>query len=183
MVDRGESNGWREEMKNISAMLLVLVSSAAFAWKVPPFSRYESIIERMPFGPGSAESDPGATSGSGSGDAAPGAASMAPRQPTAEERQLAAKVRVSALNVTPAGVVKVGFTDSLANPPVNYYLGVGRSQDGWTVRAADPALGCVALEKGGVRVTLKLGAAAGGKDVAKGAVPKAAGRGKRKKRG
>jgi flagellar biosynthesis GTPase FlhF len=66
------------------------------------------------------------------------------------------------INITPAGDVAVGFTDTSANPVENYYLKVGRSQNGWTVKSADPAAESVTLEKGGVDVTVKLGETSGG---------------------
>lgn len=127
-----------------------------------PFSRYETIINRKPFGPEPANFDPDAAPGSESVLAADEDGEMTPEQRSAEEQQLASSVRVSILNVTPAGVVKVGFTDSTAKPPENYYLKVGASQNGWTVKAADPAAESVTLEKGGVEVTVKLGESSGG---------------------
>ena len=86
---------------------------------------------------------------------------MTAEQRTAEEQQIAANVRVSMINVTPAGTVAVGFTDNSVNPPENHYLAVGRSQNGWTVKSADPASESVTLEKEGVSVTVKLGENAG----------------------
>lgn len=135
--------------------------SAAFA-EGQPFSRYQTIIDRKPFGPEPVNFDPEALPGSAAASVAGG--KMTPEQRTAEERQLAAKVRVSILNVTPVGVVKVGFTDSSVTPNENYYLKVGASQNGWTVKDADPKTESVTLEKDGVEVTLKLGEASGGRD-------------------
>ncbi len=135
--------------------------SVAFA-EGQPFSRYQTIIDRKPFGPEPVNFDPEALPGSAAASVAGG--EMTPEQRTAEERQLAAKVRVSILNVTPAGVVKVGFTDSSVTPNENYYLKVGASQNGWTVKDADPKTESVTLEKDGVEVTLKLGEASGGRD-------------------
>jgi flagellar biosynthesis GTPase FlhF len=66
------------------------------------------------------------------------------------------------INVTPSGAVAVGFTDTSANPAENYYLIVGRSQNGWTVKNADPSTETVELEKGGVEVKVKLGETVGG---------------------
>ena len=134
----------------VASCILQFAFAAAVA--ILPFERYETIIERMPFGPGPA--DPDAASATG-GDAA--GEGIAARQRTAEQQQVAASVRVSALNVTPAGDVKVGFTDSSAKPPVSYYLKVGSSRDGWTVKTADPVAETVSLKRGGVEVTVKLG--------------------------
>ena len=82
---------------------------------------------------------------------------MTEEQRTEEEQRLASSVRVSGLNVTPAGRTMVGFTDSSAKPPEHYYLPVGGERDGWSVKAADPATEKITLAKGEVEVTLKLG--------------------------
>ena len=82
---------------------------------------------------------------------------MTEEQRTEEEQRLASSVRVSVLNVTPAGRTMVGFTDSSAKPPEHYYLPVGGERDGWSVKAADPATEKITLAKGEVEVTLKLG--------------------------
>ena len=138
----------------------------------PPFKRYQTIIDRKPFGPEPVGFDPESAPGSAASGGEIAEGEMTPEQRSAEEQQLAASVRVSILNVTPAGDVKVGFTDSSAKPPENYYLKVGASQNGWTVKAADPAAESVTLEKGGVEVTVKLGETTGGnKGGAKGGMP------------
>ena len=82
---------------------------------------------------------------------------MTEEQRTEEEQKLASSVRVSVLNVTPAGRTMVGFTDSSAKPPEHYYLPVGGERDGWSVKSADPATEKITLAKGEVEVTLKLG--------------------------
>lgn len=152
-------------MKNIrtlkfAALALLLPAVVAGA---EPFSRYETIISRKPFGPEPLNFDPEAAPGSASGGIAGGPGAMTPEQRSAEQQQLAAKVRVSALNVTPSGTVKVGFVDTGANPPATYYIAVGASQNGWHVESADPATEMVKLSKDGVEVEIKLGEASGGK--------------------
>ncbi len=134
---------------------------AAFA-DAQPFERYQTIIDRKPFGPEPVNFDPEAAPGSASAGVA-GNGEMTPEQRSAEAQQLAASVRVSALNVTPSGVVKVGFTDTSAKPNENYYLEVGASQNGWSVKDADPATESVTLVRDGVEVTMKLGETVGGK--------------------
>lgn len=138
-------------------MAVVVASPAA-----EPFERYQTVIDRKPFGPEPVNFDPEAAPGSAAANAAAGGGEMTAEQRTAEEQQLAASVRVSMINVTPSGSVAVGFTDSSVQPPENYYLTVGRSQDGWTVKSADPAAESVTLEKDGVDVTVKLGETSGG---------------------
>ena len=76
---------------------------------------------------------------------------------TEEEQQIVASVRVSVLNMTPAGAVAVGFTDSSVQPPKHYYLKVGDKSDIWEVKDADPAEQTVVLVKNGVEATLKVG--------------------------
>ena len=149
-------------VKTYQTLLFAFAILAAFA-EGQPFDRYQTIIDRKPFGPEPVNFDPEAAPGMASAGGAMGAGEMTPEQRTAEEQNLAAKVRVSILNVAPDGTVKVGFTDSTANPPENYYLKVGGSQNGWTVKSAEPAAESVTLEKGGVEVTLKLGEGTGGK--------------------
>ena len=162
-------------VKTYQTLLFAFAIFAAFA-EGQPFSRYQTIIDRKPFGPEPANFDPEAAPGTASAAGAAGAGEMTPEQRTAEEQNLASKVRVSILNVAPNGTVKVGFTDSSANPPENYYLKVGGSQNGWTVKSAEPATESVTLEKDGVEVTMKLGEGSGGKggskEAAKGGVPR-----------
>lgn len=145
----------------ICALLAALAVAASAA---QPYERYQTIVDRKPFGPEPVNFDPEAAPGSAAANAAEAAGGeMTEAQRTVEEQQLAASVRVSMINVTPSGTVAVGFTDSSVNPAENYYLTVGRSQNGWTVKSADPATESVTLEKGGVDVTVKLGETSGGK--------------------
>ena len=147
--------------KTCFAAFAALIAMAGMA--ALPFERYQTVIDRKPFGPEPVNFDPEAAPGSAAANAAAAAGgAMTEEQRTAEEQQLAASVRVSMINVTPAGAVAVGFTDSSVNPVENYYLTVGRSQNGWTVKNADPATESVTLEKGGVEVTVKLGETSGG---------------------
>lgn len=147
-------------MKTFQTFLWIAVAATSFA-EGQPFERYQTIIDRKPFGPEPVNFDPEASPGSPSANATD-EGGMTAEQRTAEEQQLAASVRVSILNVSPSGVIKVGFTDSSANPAENYYLAVGGSQNGWTVKSADPAAESATLEKGGVEVTVKLGETVGG---------------------
>lgn len=141
-------------------MILAVAAFAAFA-DAQPFERYQTIVDRKPFGPEPVNFDPEAAPGSASAGVA-GNGEMTPEQRSAEAQQLAASVRVSALNVTPSGAVKVGFTDTSSKPSENYYLEVGASQSGWSVKEADPATESVTLVKDGIEVTMKLGETAGG---------------------
>ena len=145
----------------------VLVALAPFAaWCAdvsadPAFARYRSIIDRMPFGEPPPNFDPtlapGSVAAAAAADTATAEGGMTEEQRTEEEQKLASAVRVSVLNVTPAGRTMVGFTDSSAKPPEHYYLPVGGERDGWSVKSADPATEKVTLAKGELEVTLKLG--------------------------
>lgn len=120
------------------------------------FTPYQTILERMPFGPLPPNFNPDAPPGSASaaGGADGGAGEVVQ---TEEEQQIVASVRVSVLNMTPAGAVAVGFTDSSVQPPKHYYLKVGDKSDIWEVKDADPAEQTVVLVKNGVEATLKVG--------------------------
>ena len=123
------------------------------------FARYQSIIDRQPFGPPPPGFDPSLPVGqSTAGGSGPGGKTEA--EISAEEQKMMSSVRVSVLNVTPSGSVMVGFTDSTTQPPVNYYLKVGdTSTDAakWTVKDADPAAGTVTLCKDDIDITLSVG--------------------------
>ena len=120
------------------------------------FTPYQTILDRMPFGPLPPNFNPDAPPGSAS--AAGGADGVAGEvMQTEEEQQIVASVRVSVLNKTPAGAVAVGFTDSSVQPPKHYYLKVGEKSDVWEVKDADPAEQIVVLVKNGVEATLKVG--------------------------
>lgn len=117
-------------------------------YRLPPFDRYQPILDRMPFG------------------AAPAAAAQTPvdqaaaateAEVKAEQQALAKQISMSAVNVTPKGQTAIGFTDRSVNPPANYYLRVGESANGWTVKHADFDDELATLEKDGVEITLKLG--------------------------
>jgi len=143
----------------------------------PGFERYKTILDRMPFGPEPENFDPDAPGGSGgsSGGAGGGSAAAAAEAAAveAEQQQILAAVRVSALNVTPSGKIAVGFTDNSKQPSANYYLKVGETRDGWTVKDADAAEQTVDLEKDGVTATVKLGEGTDAKGGAKGGGAKA----------
>ena len=132
------------------------------------FERYRTIIDRKPFGPEPANFDPDAPGSRGGASGGGGAVDPAAQEAmkAQEEQKIIASVRVSALNVTPSGKIAVGFTDASKQPSGTYYLKVGETRDGWTVKAADARAMKVTLEKDGVEATLGLGegSADGGKD-------------------
>ena len=131
------------------------------------FERYKTIMDRMPFGPEPAGFDPDSGSrGAGGADAIDPNAIQ--QQLSEEAQRILASVRVSALNVTPSGKVAVGFTDSSQQPAVTYYMKVGESRNGWSVKDADVKAMTVTLEKDGVEATMKLGEGSDGSKGGKG---------------
>lgn len=134
----------------------------------PGFERFKTILDRMPFGRPPPGFNPDAPNGPGGGGAGQeGAADAAAVEASEVEQQILSSVRVSVLNVTPAGKVVVGFTDSSVQPARNYLLEMGEKRENcdWQVVGADAEKREVRLSKGGVEATLKLGGGAlGDKD-------------------
>ena len=114
----------------------------------PPFGHYQPILDRMPFG--SLPSD---------FNAVPVDPSTLKNeaQVKADQQTLAKKINMSAVNITPDGRTAIGFTDLSQTPPINHYLLVGASADGWTVVSANYDEDAATIEKDGVVITLKLG--------------------------
>ncbi len=139
-------------MRNALTVLAALYAAAAVADRYP-FERYQTILDRQMFGPPPPGFDPTKMPSEVAKTSARGEAEL-----SQEQEQVKRAVRFSVLNVTASGEPVVGFTDS-ADPknPMHYYLTVGESQNGWTVKSADPEAATMTIEKEGVEVTLKLG--------------------------
>jgi hypothetical protein len=119
--------------------------------------RYQSIIDRAPFGVPPPDFNPKAPPGLNGSSGSDGAGGeMTPEQVSAEEAKIISEVQVSVLSLTPGGDTMVGFTDKVAQN--NYYLKTGCEKDGWTVVSADAASQSVVLSKGGVEATVQVGA-------------------------
>ena len=145
-------------MKTTLALLLCLTLRPALAER-QPFERYQSIVDRQMFGALPPDFDPTKLPSEVQKSSA-GKAEL-----TKEQAQIRSAVHFSVLDVRPNGDVVVGFTDSSEpKSPRNYFLKVGESRDGWTVKEADPQAATMMIEKGGVEVALSLGG-----DSAKGA--------------
>lgn len=122
---------------------------AARAYTVAaPLDNYQAILDRMPFGP------PPQSVLVANAATAETKAAVASK---AEQEKLAAKIKMSCVNVTPDGGVAVGFTDLSLNPPRDCYLRVGATAHGWTVLDADYDDEWATIEKDGVAITVKLG--------------------------
>ena len=154
-------------MKTILTIAATLATTVLLAQK-QPLERYQSIIDRHPFGmppPGFDPTvDPSQAVVRGGPDEA---------ERTAEQAQLAAAIRLSAIIVSPDGTATVGFSDvSDPKAPKNYCLKKGETQNSWTVKEIDPVKETMTVEREGIEVTLKCGESSGGKDAkGKGARP------------
>lgn len=149
-------------------LFLCAAVSLAFAEK-QPFERYKKIIDRQMFGPLPPGFDP-----TKSPNEVQKTSGKDERQLTQEQEKLQSAVHFSVLDVRPDGEVAVGFTDS-SDPkaPRNYFLKVGESRDGWTVKEADATAATMTIVKDDIEVSLSLGgnSAKGGGTSRAGAAP------------
>lgn len=131
-----------------------------------PFSLYQSIIDRQPFGEG--PDDPSvppenAPRSGRDGDGSSGA------EIAKEQQELERAVSLSALNIAPDGRIMAGFSD-MSNPqtPRHYYIAKGQTKDGWFLKDADPLKKTAVLVKDGIEIerTLGSGSAGGGASAA-----------------
>lgn len=142
------------ETKFAAALLWALAAGVLLAEK-PPFARYQSIIDRQPFGAPPPGFDPNQLASNASKTQADAKSGT---ELSKEQEQLQKTVSFSILNIETGGRVMVGFTDkSDAKAPRHYYLPVGGTSDGWTVKSADPAANTMVIEKDSIELTLGLG--------------------------
>jgi hypothetical protein len=119
--------------------------STASTLDIPPFSEYEIILSRKPFGnPPLLPDKPLVVDNTAVNQAQ-------------EEQKLAKQVNMVAVNKTPSGNTAVGFIDKSDKPERSYYLNVGATLNGFTVVEASYAEETATLTKDGVTITLKLG--------------------------
>ena len=139
-------------MKLVVLTFVILSAfSLAFAEK-QPFERYQSIIDRQMFGLPPPGFDPNKLPSEVQ------KSSASEKELTKEQEQLKSAVHFSVINVTSDGETQVGFTDnSDPKAPKNYFLKVGESRDGWTVKEADAEKATMVIEKGEIEVSLALG--------------------------
>jgi len=137
-----------------SCCLLLVLSTLTVAAEKQPLSRYQSIVDRQMFGPVPADFDPTKSPA----DVQRSSASAAQKELTKEQEQLQSSIVFSVINVTPEGDTAVGFTDNAdAKAPKHYYLKVGETKDGWTVKEADAAAASMTVVKNDIEVSLKIG--------------------------
>ena len=138
-------------MRTSIAILLSLTVLSAVAEK-QPFDRYQSIVDRQMFGPLPPGFDPTKLPSEVQKSA------VSEKELTKEQEQLKSAVHFSVINMTADGQTQVGFTDN-SDPkvPKNYFLKVGESRDGWTVKEADAEKATMVIEKDDIEVSLSLG--------------------------
>lgn len=130
-------------------LLSLIITAAAFAEK-QPFERYQPIIDRQMFGQPPPGFDPTKMASE--------VTKQSEKELTKEQEQIKSAVHFSIINVTPSGKTAVGFTDnSDPKTPVHYYLKVGESSGGWTLKEADALKAWMKIERNGVEVELTLG--------------------------
>lgn len=139
-------------MKTSLSLFVLTLASLAFAER-QPYSRYETIVDRQMFGQPPAGFDP-----SKMPSEVAKSSSREEKALSEEQEKVKKAIRFSVINVTPSGETVVGFSDN-GDPKnaLHYYLKVGESQNGWTVKAADPQEATMTIEKDGIEVSLKLG--------------------------
>ena len=139
-------------MKTFVLFLCGMVVLAGLAEKYPR-ERYDSIVDREIFGPPPPGFDPDV-----SPDQAVVTSAASEKELTKEQEQLKSAIHFSVINVDAGGATVVGFTDN-SDPkvPVHYYLKVGESQNGWTVKEADREARSMTIAKGEIEVALTLG--------------------------
>jgi len=119
-----------------------------------PYERYQSVVDRQMFG----QPPPGFDPTKNPSEISAKDARVKDQELTKEQEQVKSAIHFSMVNVTPAGDTAVGFTDnSDTKNPRHYYLKVGESRDGWTVKEADPLAATMTIAKGDVEVALSLG--------------------------
>lgn len=140
----------------VFACLTVALAAQAERYE---FDRYQPIVDRQMFGPLPEGFDPSKPPS----EVQKSAGGKSEKELTKEQEQVKKSVRFSMINLNPKGETMVGFTDN-SNPKElrHYYLKVGESRDGWTVKAADAVAATVSISKDGVDLDLELGAGSAG---------------------
>ena len=140
-------------MKPIATIAVLAVAGTLFAEKMP-FERYQSIIDRQPFG----QPPPGFNPQQMASEVSRTASDDGAAPLSVEQEKLQKSVGFSVINVESDGSVMVGFSDkSDPKSPKHYYMRVGEERDGWLVKAGDPSKKSMTVVKDSVEITLDLG--------------------------
>lgn len=141
-------------MARAAVVLLFGGLGLSLAAATRPFADYQTVIDRQMFGAPPKGFDPSKMPS----DVAK-ANSKAEQEKSKAEEKIRRAIRFSVLNVTADGEVMVGFTDQRdAKNPLNYYMKVGETRNGWTVKDADRTEATMTIvDEEGVEVSLRLG--------------------------
>ena len=119
-----------------------------------PFERYQTIVDRQMFGQPPPGFDPTKPPSEVSREAGRGDGV----ELTREQEQLKSAIHFSVINVSSTGETLVGFSDKSDPKAVkHYYLKLGETRDGWTVKEADAPSQTMTIVKNDVEVSLHLG--------------------------
>lgn len=125
-----------------------MLAATALASGLPPFSDYEVILNRKPFG------DPKIVAQSAGVDKATEAAIA---EENKAKQTLAKQLHLVAVNIMPSGAIVVGLVDKTTNPSRSMLLAPGESEAGYKVLEANVNEETAKIEKDGTIITLKLG--------------------------
>lgn len=141
-------------MARAAVVLLLGGLGLSLAAATRPFADYQTVIDRQMFGAPPKGFDPSKMPS----DVAK-ANSKAEQEKSKAEEKIRRAIRFSVLNVTADGEVMVGFTDQRdAKNPLNYYMKVGETRNGWTVKDADRTEATMTIvDEEGIEVSLRLG--------------------------
>ena len=160
-------------MKAAALAVGALLTAAAVRAAEPiAFARYQTIIDRQPFG----QPPPGFNPQQMASEVTKGGAAAAAAELTAEQQEFQKVVGFSVLNLS-GDDCWVGISvPSAGDPkvPNHYYLKVGDTRDGWFVKSADPIRKTAVVVKDETEIELTLGTPFNGGAGAKGASAKTA---------
>ena len=143
-------------MKSVCRVALALfVPVAALAAETIAFERYQTIIDRQPFG----QPPPGFNPSQMASEVQKGVAAAAEVELTVEQQELQKVVGFSVLNRNGEDYWVGISVPSAGDPkqPSHYYMKVGDTRDGWFVKSADPLKKTAVVVKDGVEIELTLG--------------------------
>ena len=143
-------------MKSVCRVALALfVPVAALAAETIAFERYQTIIDRQPFG----QPPPGFNPSQMASEVQKGVAAAAEVELTVEQQELQKVVGFSVLNRNGEDYWVGISVPSAGDPkqPSHYYMKVGDTRDGWFVKSADPLKKTAVVVKDEVEIELTLG--------------------------
>ena len=147
--------------KQILFAAVAALGAGALMAEKQPFERYQTIIDRMPFG----QPPPGFDPNRNPDEVSRNEFAASGEELTQEQEAIQKAVQFSVINVEADGVVRVGFSDrSDPSSPRHYYMAVGEERGGWLVKEADAAAKTMTVVKDEVEVELKLGDSTQGAD-------------------